>query len=110
MSDYSSEIWNDPTTQQLVDSIRVLSEESDLKAFLRDVMTDKEIIELSSRLQAAKMLRGGSKYAEINYRTKLSSRTIARISDWLRNGNGGYDIALSKMSEHHQHPKPARAS
>ena len=76
-----------------------------MQAFLRDVMTEKEIIELSARLEAAKMLSDGEKYTDIVATTKLSSRTVARISDWLRSGTGGYKDAIA----HHSHLWPARA-
>ena len=68
---------------------------------------EKEIIEISARLQAAAMLSQGKKYSEIVATTKLSSRTVARISDWLQNGTGGYRQILAGM--HHAHLSPARA-
>ena len=80
-----------------------------MQNFLRDVLTEKEIIEVSARLEAAKMLRAGAKYTNIVAATKLSSRTVARISDWLQNGTGGYDAALSVIDDHHAHIPPARA-
>ncbi len=70
-------------------------------------MTEKEIIEISARLKAADMLSRGEKYADIIATTKLSSRTVARISDWLQNGTGGYRQALAIL--HHAHLPPARA-
>lgn len=89
---------------------RVLTDTSDVAAmqnFLSDVMTKKEIIEIGARLQAAIMLDQGKKYAEIIAVTKLSSRTVARISDWLQNGTGGYRQAIDRL--HHAHLPPARA-
>ena len=65
-----------------------------MQAFLRDVMTEKEIIEISARFEAARMLKSGKKYTEIVEVTKLSSRTVARISDWLKNGESGYEKAI----------------
>ena len=50
----------------------------------------------------------GIKYTEIVAKTKLSSRTIARISDWLQNGCNGYQVALQNI--HHDHISPARAT
>lgn len=73
-------------------------------------MTEKEIIEISSRFEAAKMLQQGKKYTEIIEKTKLSSRTVARISDWMQNGCGGYEAALELANAHHGHIPPARAA
>ncbi|QQS17285.1 TrpR YerC/YecD [Candidatus Saccharibacteria bacterium] len=97
------------STRQFVDVLGAIRDEVTMQKFLRDVMTEKEIIEMSARLQAAKMLRDGATYADITTSTKLSSRTVARISDWLRNGAGGYDIALDMINAHHPHVPPARA-
>ena len=103
-------VWNTDSTQQLARAMTAISNKSDMQNFLRDVMTEKEIIEISSRLEAARMLTNGEKYTEIIKQTKLSSRTVARISDWLQNGCKGYPVALSIVSESHQvHIKPARA-
>lgn len=76
-----------------------------MRAFLRDLMTEKEIIEMSARLQAAKMLTDGETYSVIVAETKLSSRTVARISRWIKKGAGGYNYTLT----HHSHLWPARA-
>jgi len=80
---------------------------SDMQNFLRDLMTEKEIIEMSARLEAARMLKSGKKYIDITKATKLSSRTIARISEWLKNGKGGYEKAINKL-EDHSHMSPDR--
>lgn len=79
-----------------------------MQNFLRDVMTEKEIVEISARFEAARMLTEGKKYSEIIAATKLSSRTVARISEWLQNGCNGYQAAL-KTANHHGHISPARA-
>lgn len=104
-----SEIWELPTTKQFASTLAALSDVQTMQNFLRDVMTEKEIIEISSRLEAAKMLQVGAKYTEIIEKTKLSSRTVARISDWMQNGQGGYEVALKIVNTHHKHLPPARA-
>lgn len=94
-------VWKKNNTVQLA---KVLCEIPDVKTmqnFLRDVMTEKEIIEVASRLEAAKMLSSGEKYEKITKETKLSSRTVARISQWLRNGCNGYQEAISLINNHH---------
>lgn len=101
-------IWQDPKTQQLIDVFNSIADKNDMMNFLRDVMTEKEIIEISSRLEAARMLQSGKKYTDIVSETKLSSRTIARISDWVSNGKGGYAKALEIINNHHEHIQPAR--
>lgn len=98
-----SNVWDTDSTQQLARVVTSISNNSDMQNFLRDVMTEKEIIEISARLEAARMLANGEKYTEITKRTKLSSRTVARISEWLKNGCSGYSVALSIVKGHHLH-------
>lgn len=102
-------VWKTDTARRFVEAVCYISEISTMQNFLRDVLTEKEIIEISSRLEAARMLRQGKKYTEIIETTKLSSRTVARISDWMQNGCGGYASALSVVAAHHDHVMPARA-
>ncbi len=102
-------IWQSETAQQLADALTDITDARTMQAFLRDVMTEKEIIEISSRLEAARMLANGTKYTDIVEKTKLSSTTVARISDWLKNGAGGYATVLNKVKTHHTYVPPASA-
>lgn len=103
-------IWQSETAQQLAEALTVINNQQTMQAFLRDVMTEKEIAEISARLEAAKMLQEGNKYIDIVAKTKLSSRTVARISDWLKNGCNGYQAVLKNIDTHHVHISPARAT
>ena len=109
MQTHSTSVWETETARQFSDVATAISDISTMQNFLRDVMTEKEIIEISSRFKAAKMLQEGKKYTEIIEKTKLSSRTIARISDWIQNGCGGYKAAVELAAVHHDHIPPARA-
>ena len=109
MQTSSSSIWDTPTARQLAEIVAAITDTQVMQSFLRDVMTDKEIIEMSSRLEAAQMLKDGKKYTEIVEKTKLSSRTVARISNWMQNGCGGYEAAFGIIGSHHSHTPPARA-
>ncbi len=108
MSEDVNKVWNNENAQQLVEALVSISDKITMQNFLRDVMTEKEIVEISARFKAARMLREGKKYTEIVAQTKLSSRTVARISAWLQNGCNGYQAAL-KTVNHRSHISPARA-
>lgn len=71
------------------------------KKFFRDLLTEKELIELGNRWRAAEMLYKKASYSQIISETGLSSRTIARISKWLNKGMGGYKIMLKRIFLHH---------
>jgi TrpR-related protein YerC/YecD len=109
MQTTASSVWKTPTARQLAGVLSAIQDTSTMQNFLRDVMTEKEIIEISARWEAAKMLQQGEKYTQIIKKTKLSSRTIARISDWMQNGTGGYQAALTIANAHHGHIPPVRA-
>jgi TrpR-related protein YerC/YecD len=110
MQDARSSVWKTLTARQFATVAAAISDTQTMQNFLRDVMSEKEIIEISSRFEAAKMLKAGKKYVEIIEKTKLSSRTIARISDWMQNGEGGYEAALQLIDAEHGHLPPARAA
>jgi len=101
-------IWEQNMPQQLALVLSDVGGYDDMQKVLRDLLTEKEIIEISARLEAAWMLSNGEKYTDITAKTKLSSRTVARISDWYKNGSNGYKLVMPIISNHHQHIPPAR--
>jgi len=109
MTNEMAKVWKEETAKQLAEALVLIDKKQIMQNFLRDVMTEKEIIEISSRLEAARMLQKGSKYTDIVTQTKLSSRTVARISDWLQNGCNGYQEALQIINTRHNHIPPVRA-
>jgi TrpR-related protein YerC/YecD len=108
MIEPQTKLWQSVQASNLVKAFTLIRDEVIMRNFLRDVMTEKEIIEVSARLEAARMLREGKKYTEIITATNLSSRTIARISDWMRNGESGYEAVFEIIATHHDHILPAR--
>lgn len=104
----NASIWESPKADNLASAFISIDDIATMKAFLRDIMTDKEITELSNRLKAAEMLIASEKYTDVTQATGLSSRTIARISDWIKQNNGGYRTVLNKLKSHHSHIPPVR--
>ena len=93
--------WNEKKNKQLVEAILALKTADETERFLRDLMTEKEILELSNRLEAASLLTQDVQYNTIIEDTGLSSTTIARISKWLKGPLGGYRLILNRISNHH---------
>lgn len=106
--DYNKSVWSSKDARQLARTLAKISEPKEVEKFLADLMTAKELEEISSRLKAAALLDQGVTYTEIVKSTGLSSRTVARISDWIKNGNQGYELALKLLGSHH-HLRPDRA-
>ena len=65
MTQEYSQVWNDKNAQQLAEALLSIPDKLTMQNFLRDVMTEKEIVEISARLEAARMLMDGKKYTEI---------------------------------------------
>ena len=66
-------------------------------AFFEDACTIKEILDVSQRLKAAKMLSSGANYADISRETGMSTATISRVSKCLEYGAGGYRLAIERV-------------
>lgn len=93
--------WNNTDSKDLFTAITCLTSEKEARCFLRDLLTEKEIVEFSKRWKAAKMLNAKISYTKISKLTGLSSRTVARISKWLNAGMGGYKKMISKTNCNH---------
>ena len=104
----SQSIWKSSEAKDLVTALLTIDTPELVKSFLRDLMTEKEITELSTRLKAARMLIDSAKYTDVAQTTGLSSRTIARISDWIKKGNSGYRDVIANIDVHHSHIPPVR--
>lgn len=105
-----SSLWESSQTQQLSQILADISDVRKMQALLGDVMTEKEIIEIAARLEAARMLLQGARYTDVIAATKLSSRTVARISSWLENGYGGYAATLNARHLHTSQKPRLRAA
>ena len=88
--------------KQVDELVRLLVNVTDKTAvenILLDMFTLREIRELASRLQVAKMLNAKMSYAEIEHQTGVSATTIARVSKCLNAGSGGYAQALELLED-----------
>jgi len=74
-------------------SLRSLEE---CETFFADIFTQREIIDLSSRLEVARLLSSGSNYTDIAAKTGASTATISRVSKCLAIGNG-YRTVLERI-------------
>ena len=91
---------NRAKTEDLIKAVISLRNRGEAKKFLRDLLTEQEIIEFGNRWKAAQMLNDKVSYVKIVKKTGLSSTTIARISKWLNEGMGGYRLVLKKQHQH----------
>jgi TrpR-related protein YerC/YecD len=92
--------WKNQKTEELIKALLKLKNPGEARQFLRDLLTEQEIIEFGNRWKAVRMLDAGKTYLTIRKETKLSEKTIARISKWLKSGTGGYKLMLKKINHH----------
>ena len=85
--------------EQLVRSVLLLENEEDVRAFLTDLCTPREICDFAQRLQVARYLDEGEPYVEVQARTGASSTTVSRVSKALNGVHGGYRRILIKLED-----------
>ncbi|CAM3434917.1 YerC/YecD family TrpR-related protein [Erysipelothrix anatis] len=83
---------------ELVNVLASLDNETDVRNFLIDLCTIKELLDFSERLFVAKLLHENQTYDAISKQTKMSTATIARVNKALNYGTGGYQKVLNPKS------------
>ena len=83
----------------LIDAILSLKTEEECAAFIEDIMTTKEILDMSQRMMVAKLLDEGLVYSKIMELSGASSTTISRVNRCYSYGPGGYKTVLSRIRE-----------
>lgn len=91
--------WKNKKTTDLIQAFLVLKTKQEMNNFLRDLLTEEEIIEFGQRWFVAQMLANKVPYTEITRKTGLSSTTIARVAKWLNPGMGGYQLVLKRLKK-----------
>lgn len=98
--------WDNKENKQLVKMILSLKTTNEAKRFLRDLLTENEIKEFANRIKVAELLSKGAMYSYIEEATGLSSRTIARVSKFLKGKEMGYKTIINRV--HHDNSKIRR--
>ena len=96
-------IWTEieQKSPDLVKAFLSLKNEDELKAFFRDLMSERDLREFAMRWEVAKMLDAGLSFTQIQEKWGgeeiISSNTIAKINRWLKEGCGGYKMIIDRM-------------
>lgn len=88
---------HNPDVDALFEAILSLKNPDECYAFFEDACTIKEILDISQRLKAARMLAAGAGYADISRETGMSTATISRVNKCLEYGGGGYKTVISRL-------------
>lgn len=84
---------------RLFEAILSLKNIDECYLFFEDICTVKEVLDISQRLRAAKMLTEGANYVDISKQTGMSTATISRVNKCLEYGDGGYRTVLARVSD-----------
>ena len=90
------ENFNDQGYDLLVQALISIKTKEECEAFLEDLMTKKEMADISQRLLVVKMLSEQAVYNKIVEETGASTATISRVNKCLNYGAGGYAIVLGE--------------
>lgn len=83
--------------KELFEAILSLKNKDEAAKFFRDLLTLPELTEFANRWQIVKLLVQGTSYSVISDKLKVSTATITRVAQWLRNGMGGYQILAIRL-------------
>lgn len=79
-------------------SVAELDKRDQVKAFLKDLLSESEAIMLARRIKIARRLLEGVGYDEIQKELKTGRSTIANVDRWLTSGFKGYETAIKKFT------------
>lgn len=92
-------VLDNESVKMLVKAFMTLKTESECKDFLEDIMTAKEILDISQRLVVAKMLSEDTVYNKIAEETGASTATISRVNRAFSYGTGAYKTVLERLED-----------
>ena len=95
----AAEVMATEPAQALLSVFAELTTPEEVKAFLLDLCTLKEIVDLSQRLEVARLLDSGESYLSVQQSTGASSTTVSRVSKCLNGPVGGYRAVLAREVE-----------
>jgi TrpR-related protein YerC/YecD len=89
--------WESKYNKKFIKALLLCTTKLELEVFFEDLLTEKELKEISMRLRVAEMLLDDDLYVKIEKETKLSSATIARVAKVLLEKGQGYRNIFTKM-------------
>lgn len=91
------DIFETENVKLLIKAMAALETEEECRAFIEDIMTSKEILDVSQRMMVAKLLDEKLVYNKIMERSGASTTTISRVNRCYSYGSGGYRTVLDRL-------------
>ncbi len=92
--------WVNEDVDELCAALSHLENVPEARAFLKDLLTKRELDELSNRWKVARMLYAKLKWSKVEKLSGVSSATIAKVRKQMQTGEGGYDLLFKKLTRH----------
>ncbi|MBI2103689.1 hypothetical protein HYT59_01650 [Candidatus Woesebacteria bacterium] len=89
----------------LINAISLVKRPTETALLLKDLLTAKEIKNLSKRLRIAKLILADNTEREIAESLHCSFATIAKVRMWLNEGGEGLRKVISKLPKRYKFPK-----
>lgn len=70
-----------------------------IAAFLDDLLTEEEILDLAQRVKIAKMILDGKVYDEISEKVGASTATVSKVGQIIKYGKNGFSRTFVKKKE-----------
>lgn len=93
------QLFAEADVQQLVHAFALMNSDEEVRSFLADLCTPREVEDFAQRLQVARYLDEGESYLEVQKRTGASSTTVSRVSKALNGRAGGYRKMLIRLED-----------
>mgnify|MGYP002573467570 FL=1 len=90
-------IFESDGAKLFVKALLSLETEEECRLFIEDIMTTKEILDMSQRMLVAKLLDEGLVYSKIMQLSGASNTTISRVNRCYAYGGGGYKTVLGRI-------------
>lgn len=90
-------LWSVYKAEQLIDVLIQLKTQEEYAIFLEDLLTPSETERILNRFDIAIQLYIGTPYSHLESSIGFSSATIAKISNKLRNKQGGFYLGIEKL-------------
>ena len=82
----------------VAEALQKLKSSKDLSAFVDDLFSEEEILDLAQRIKIAELILDGKTYDEIAELVDTSTSTVSKVGQIIKYGKGGLEKALSKKS------------
>lgn len=86
--------WKISQAKILISAFSRLKNKKEIRKFLTDLLTVKELKEITRRLLIAKLLFEGKTYKEIQKELHVNPITINRVNLKIKHGQGGYKLVF----------------